>query len=329
MPWARRDHLSLGIVRCRGRRGSPGRSCAPGWPGAGPGRDQFLAGGDQLPGSPDRVRYSPGAHWGGRRVRAADARPPRRRRLRHGARRGTQRAGQHGSNAGRGAGLVAAAARDRGPVTAQGDAGPGSCVPGCEPCCVGDGSRPGRGQSRARLQARPQARQASSLLSPDRRVPQDQAAPSCRAAGGPGREVRSAGERRAATLLAGWAGDVRVQQGAAGRARDRIGRPGGPPACTASSPRRPATAVPGIIGDETGPGSSAPSFVTPSGTMALRHAEAPFLRALADQRRGSFSRTYQRCCAHGLGAESITLSDVEPGPYAAGSPVRTARRVVW
>jgi hypothetical protein len=55
----------------------------------------------------------------------------------------------------------------------------------------------------------------------------------------------------------------------------------------------PVTAVPGITGDETEPGSSAPSLVIPSGTMALRHAEARFLRAPADQRHGSFSRTYR------------------------------------
>ena len=85
---------------------------------------------------------------------------------RHGARRGPQRSGRHGSTAGRGAGLVAAATCDRGPVSVPGDAGPGSCVPGCEPCCVCDESRPGCSQLPARLPARPRARQASSLLSP-------------------------------------------------------------------------------------------------------------------------------------------------------------------
>jgi hypothetical protein len=223
--WTRADHVSLCIVRFRGRRGSQGWSCAPGWPGPATERHQLLAGGDQLPGSPDRVRCSLGAHRGGRGVRAAGARPRYRGRARHGARRGTQRSGRHGCAVGRGAGLFAATARDRGPVSLPGDAGPGPSVAGGEPCRVRDESRPGCDQVPAGLPAR--ARQASSLLSPpsdvfSRTGPQTTAGP----ARGPGRAVRSAGERAAAALLAGRAGYVRVQQrGAASRARDRIAGP--------------------------------------------------------------------------------------------------------
>lgn len=163
-------HLNL-YRPLRERRGSQGSSCTPGWPGPGTGRHQLLARGDQRPDGPDRFGWRPAAHRGRRRDRPADVRPRHGGRPQHGSRRGTQRSGKHASTAGRGADVFAAAARHRGPVTIPGDAGPGPAVPGREPHCAGDESLPACGQVPAGLPAR--AREASALLSPDLRVPQD------------------------------------------------------------------------------------------------------------------------------------------------------------
>lgn len=203
----RPNHVSLGIVRFGERRGSQGWSRMPGWPGPATERHQLLARRDQLPDRPDRFRYGPGANRGRRRVRAAGAQPRHRGRPQYGARRGTQQSGRHASNVGCDAGLFAAVAGDRGPVSLPGDAGPGPSVPGCEPRCAGDESLPACDQVPARLpertRARARAREASSLLSPERRVPRTGPPAPARPACGPGRAGRSAGERSAATLPVG------------------------------------------------------------------------------------------------------------------------------
>ena len=223
----RPNRVSLCIVQFRDRRGSQGWSCAPGWPGPATGRHQRLAGADQLPGSPDRLRCGPGAHRGGRRVRAAGARPQHPGRFQHGARRDTQRCGRHGSTVGRGAGLFAAAARDRGPVSLPGDAGPGRPGPGCEPRRVCDEPLPDCGRVPARLPGTGMGMGMAGILTaepPKRRVPRTGPQAPCRASprAGTGGAIseRTVRRRAARRLRAGRAGGCP-------RPAARCSRPGG------------------------------------------------------------------------------------------------------
>jgi hypothetical protein len=205
-----RPHLSL-YRPLRERRGSQGWSRAPGWPSPGTGGHQLLARGDQLPDSPDRVRGA-AAHRGRRCDRAADVRLGHDGCPQHGGRPGTQRSGRHGA-------VFAAAARDRGPVTIPGAAGPRYAIPGCEPRCVRAESLPGCGRASAGLPAR--ARETSPLLNPEPRLqagPGTPAGPGPRAGTAEAISRRTSRRRAPGRLGAGWRRCVRVhQRGAADR----------------------------------------------------------------------------------------------------------------